>query len=96
MLSSEKTQALTALKSPLLDKPWLVFDEVFRNPNADVINWIDPVTPVHCPFWDNDYKIFGDPILLGFTSGDVAREFAEMSDEDVVASAMAALTAMTE
>ena len=95
-LPPEKIEALGALQSGLLDKLWLVFDEVFWDPDVDVINWIDPVNPGRWPFWVNGYKIFGEPILLGFNAGDVAREFAEMSDEDVVASAMAALTAMAE
>jgi hypothetical protein len=54
------------------------------------------VNPGHWPFWVNGYKIFGEPILLGFNSGDVAREFAKMSDDEVVASAMAAVKGMTE
>lgn len=95
-LPPEKMEALDALQSGLLDKLWLAFDEVFWDPEVDVINWVDPVNPGHWAFWVNGYKIFGEPILLGFNSGDVAREFARMSDEEVVASAMAALTAMTE
>ena len=95
-LPPQKMEALGALQSGLLDKLWLAFDEVFWDPDADVINWIDPVNPGHWAFWVNGYKVFGEPILLGFNSGDVAREFAKMSDDEVVASAMAALTAMTE
>ena len=95
-LPPEKIEALGALQSGLLDKLWLAFDEVFWDPDVDVINWIDPVNPGHWPVWVNGYKIFGEPILLGFNSGDVAREFAKMSDDELVASAMAALTAMTE
>ncbi|MCF8541226.1 MAG: FAD-dependent oxidoreductase [Aurantimicrobium sp.] len=95
-LPPEKWEALGALQSGLLDKLWLVFDEVFWDPDVDVINWIDPVNPGHWPFWVNGYKIFGEPILLGFNSGDVAREFAKMSDDEVVASAMAAVKGMTE
>lgn len=95
-LPPQKMEALGALQSGLLDKLWLAFDEVFWDPDVDVINWVDPVNPGHWPFWVNGYKIFGEPILLGFNSGDVAREFAKMSDDEVVASAMAALTAMAE
>ena len=94
-LPEEKSQALGALHSGLLDKLWLAFDEVFWDPNVDVINWIDPVNPGQWPFWVNGYKIYGEPILLGFNSGDIARQFATMSDEQVVASAMAAVKGMT-
>jgi len=95
-LPPEKGEALGALQSGLLDKLWLAFDDVFWDPDVDVINWIDPVNPGHWPFWVNGYKIYGEPILLGFNSGDVAREFAHMSDDEVVASAMAAIKGMIE
>jgi len=93
-LPSEKSDALAGLGSGLLDKLWLAFDDVFWDPDADVINWIDPENPGLWPFWINGYKLFGEPILLTFNAGGVARELADWSDEKLVASAMAALTAM--
>ena len=93
-LPSEKVEALAGLGSGLLDKLWLSFDEVFWDPDADVINWIDPENPGLWPFWINGYKLFGEPILLTFNAGGVARDLADWSDEKLVASAMAALTAM--
>jgi len=68
-------EALNALQSGLLDIHWLAFDAAFWDPDVDVINWIDPVNPGHWPFSVNGYKIFGEPILLGFNWGDEAREY---------------------
>ena len=93
-LPSDKLDALTGLGSGLLDKLWLAFDDVFWDPEADVINWIDPNNPGLWPFWVNGYKFYGVPVLLAFNAGGVARELADWSDDEVVASAMAALSAM--
>ena len=93
-LPSEKVDALTGLGSGLLDKLWLAFDDVFWDAEADVINWIDPHNPGLWPFWVNGYKFYGAPVLLAFNAGSVARELADWSDDEVVASAMAALSAM--
>jgi hypothetical protein len=94
--ASGKLRVTPPFKPHLEDKLWLAFDEVFWDPDVDVINWIDPVNPGHWPFWVNGYKIIGEPILVGFDGGAVARAFAQMSDDEVVASAMAAVRGMTE
>jgi monoamine oxidase len=93
-LPSDKVDALAGLGSGLLDKLWLSFDDVFWDTEADVINWIDPQNPGLWPFWVNGYKSFGLPVLLAFNGGGVAREVADWSEDEVVASAMAALSAM--
>jgi monoamine oxidase len=93
-LPSDKVDALAGLGSGLLDKLWLAFDDVFWDTEADVINWIDPHNPGLWPFWVNGYKCFGVPVLLAFNGGGVARDLADWSDDEVVASAMAALSAM--
>jgi len=93
-LPSDKVVALAGLGSGLLDKLWLAFDDVFWDAEADVINWIDPDNPGLWPFWVNGYKSFGVPVLLAFNGGGVARDLADWSDDEVVASAMAALSAM--
>lgn len=95
-LSASKFQALDALQSGLLDKLWLAFDDVFWDKDVDVINWIDPVNPGQWAFWVNGYKIFGKPVLIGFSAGDVAHEFAAMSDDELIASATRAVRAMTK
>ena len=93
-LPIDKVDALAGLGSGLLDKLWLAFDDVFWDAEADVINWIDPQNPGLWPFWVNGYKSFGVPVLLAFNGGGAAREVADWSDDEVVASAMAALSAM--
>jgi len=94
-LDATKMLALDTLQSGLLDKLWLEFDEVFWDEDVDVINWIDPVSPGHWAFWVNGYKIFGKPVLLGFSAGELAREFATKSDEELIESAMSAVRNMT-
>lgn len=93
-LPDSKRAALAALPSGLLDKLWLSFDDVFWNPDVDVINFIDPVNPGLWAQWVNGYRAFGTPTLLGFNSSRVARTVAGWSDDEVVASASSALRSM--
>jgi len=93
-LPDPKRAALAALPSGLLDKLWLSFDDVFWNPDVDIINFIDPVNPGLWAQWVNGYRAFGTPTLLGFNSSRVARTVAGWSDDKVVASAQSALRSM--
>lgn len=93
-LPESKDSALAALPSGLLDKLWLTFDDVFWNPDVDVINFIDPDNPGLWAQWVNGYRAFGTPTLLGFNSSSVARTVAGWSDDEVVASAVSALSRM--
>ena len=93
-LPESKDSALAALPSGLLDKLWLTFDDVFWNPDVDVINFIDPDNPGLWAQWVNGYRAFGTPTLLGFNSSSVARAVAGWSDDEVVASAVSALSRM--
>jgi len=93
-LPESKDSALAALPSGLLDKLWLTFDDVFWNPDVDVINFIDPDNPGLWAQWVNGYRAFGTPTLLGFNSSSVARTVAGWSDDEVVASAVNALSRM--
>ncbi len=93
-LPESKDAALAALPSGLLDKLWLTFDDVFWNPDVDVINFIDPDNPGLWAQWVNGYRAFGTPTLLAFNSSRVARTVAGWSDDEVVASAMSALSRM--
>ncbi len=88
--------AIGALGVGLLDKLWLCFDEVFWDPDVDVIAWVDPEGSGQWPFWVNGVRAFGRPVLLGFAAGGVARAFADRTDDEVVASAMGALARMGE
>lgn len=90
-LPDEKTAAISALGMGLLDKLWLAFDEVFWDPDVDVINIVDPENPGAWPFWVNGYKAFGLPVLLGFAGGSAAERNARLTDDELVASAMTTL-----
>lgn len=92
-LPEEKTAAIAALGMGLLDKLWLAFDEVFWDPDVDVINVVDSENPGALPFWVNGYKAFGLPVLLGFAGGSAAERNATLTDDDLVASAMTTLRA---
>ncbi len=93
-LPAETTEAIAALGSGVLDKLWLTFDEVFWNPDAEVIRWVDPDDPGLWGFWVNGYAAFGTPTLLAFSAGARARDLATWSDDEIVASAMSALRRM--
>lgn len=90
-LPDEKTAAISALGMGLLDKLWLAFDEVFWDPDVDVINVVDPENPGAWPFWVNGHKAFGRPVLLGFAGGAAAERNARLTDDELVASAMTTL-----
>lgn len=92
-LPEEKAAAISALGMGLLDKLWLAFDEVFWDPDVDVINIVDPENPGAWPFWVNGYKAFGLPVLLGFAGAAAAERNARLTDDELVASAMATLRA---
>lgn len=92
-LPDEKTAAISALGMGLLDKLWLAFDDVFWDPDVDVINIVDPENPGAWPFWVNGYKAFGLPVLLGFAGGAAAERNATLTDDELIASAMATLRA---
>jgi polyamine oxidase len=93
-LPTTKSDALAALPMGLLDKLWLTFDDVFWNPDVDIINFIDPENPGLWAQWVNGYRAFGTPTLLAFNSSSVARRVANWSDEEVVGSAINAIARM--
>lgn len=85
---------IDALGNGLLDKLCLAFDEVFWDPEAEMVHWIDPEQPGLWAEWVNAYPIFGVPILLGFNGGSQARALSGWDDEAVIRSGMAALGSM--
>lgn len=93
-LPQEKRDAVDTLGMGLLDKLWLWFPEVFWPTDVDVIEWSDPEEPGLWSYWVNGHKAFGQPVLLGFNGGEHAHRVAELSDRQVVESAMSALRRM--
>ncbi len=84
-------EALERLGMGLLDKVVLLFDRPFW-PEVDLIN-IVPAQPGEWVEWVNLLPMTGRPALMGFNAGSVARRMAELDDDAVVASALAALDA---
>lgn len=93
-LPADKQQAIKDLGAGLLDKIWLEFDEVFWDRDASNIEFFDRDNPGLWSYWVNGHKAFGKPVLVGFNAGARAHQLASQTDEQVVASAMAALRRM--
>ncbi len=84
------TQAVGRLGMGVLDKCILRFDDVFWDPEVALIG-IVPSTPGEWVEWVNLLPVTGQPLLMGFNAGSVARRVADLSDDEVVGSATAAL-----
>jgi polyamine oxidase len=92
-LDDERAGAIDRLGMGLLDKVYLRFDEAFWDRDADLLGYIGPKRGYFSE-WLNIAKYTGEPILLGFNASTAAEELEAMSDDEVVAEAMAALRAM--
>ncbi len=83
--------AIAGLGMGVLNKVFLQFDEIFWD---DTVDWIGIVPPDSLDPWV-DWVTVGRaedvPVLLGFAAGDLGRRVDVMSDEQVVASALATL-----
>lgn len=91
---ARKVDAVDSMAAGLLDSLWLGFDEVFWDPDAEMIHWIDPERPGLWAEWVNGYRAFGKPILHGFNGGSQAFRLARQDDGAVVRSGMAALNSI--
>ncbi|MGK2954204.1 MAG: FAD-dependent oxidoreductase [Solirubrobacterales bacterium] len=85
---------IEGLGAAVLDKLWLVFDEVFWEPDAEMFQWIDPVRPGLWAEWINGNHYLGKPLLMGLNGGSQAKDLSAWSDEEVLRSGMSALEAM--
>ncbi|MEN9620902.1 MAG: hypothetical protein RL499_1095, partial [Actinomycetota bacterium] len=83
--------AIAGLGMGVLNKVFMLFDEVFWD---DTVDWIGIVPPDGLDPWVDWVTVGradGGPVLLGFAAGDLGRRVDAMSDEQVVASALATL-----
>jgi monoamine oxidase len=71
----------------VLDKAVLVFDEVFWDDEHHVLGFISD-RPGEWAEWLNLAAVAGIPVLVGFNAGSVARRFATMLEDEVIASAL--------
>ena len=92
-LPAPKRQAIAALQMGVLDKLFLRFPRVFWDPGKDWIEYI-PKAGAGWAEWVSLARPTGQPILLGFTAADFAREKEMLTDAQIVASAMATLRRM--
>lgn len=86
-------RALDGLSMGVLNKTCLLFDEVFWPPNVEVIGY---VSSRHGQ-WAETINLYRDtrrPILMMFNAGSYGVQIEEMTDEEVVREALAALKSM--
>jgi monoamine oxidase len=88
-LPDEKVEAIDRLGMGVLDKVVLRFPEVFWD-DTTVIGYVNPDVG-EWNEWLNLEPMTGEPILVAFSSGTVARHLEGRTDDEIVASAMAVL-----
>lgn len=93
-LPDDKLEAIDRLGMGVLDKVALRFPEAFWD-DRTIIGFVNPDVGEWAE-WLNLEPVTGEPILIGFNAGSVAREMETRSDEEIVASAMAALRSIYE
>jgi monoamine oxidase len=88
-LPSSKTAAIQRLGFGLMDKVWLEFSEAFWK-NDEKIDWINYVSDTPGVFVQtlNVNKYLDRPLIVMFNVGEVARLYSNMTDEEVLSSAM--------
>ena len=88
--------AISHLGMGLLDKLVLRFDRVFWD-RRDVIAYIPPAGSLgRWVEWYDLSRVTGEPILMGFNAADVAADLSSLTDDQMVASAMAVLRRIYE
>lgn len=93
-LPAKAVTAVRQLGSGVLNKVFLRFPNVFWDRDVD---WIELITAAGQPPWAewvNLARVTGQPVLLGFAGGALGRQVDGWGDQQVVASAMAAVRTM--
>lgn len=81
------TAPLERVRMGLLNKVCLLFERPFWDPRVDFITVYNDPPPL-CYAWLNLMRYSGHPALLGFTSGNAAREVEQLTDDQIVARVM--------
>ena len=89
-LPADKQAAIGRLGMGLLNKLYLQFDEVFWDEESHLLGYVAATRGAWAE-WLNLYPLVGEPVLLGFHAGRVARQLESLPDEAVVAQAMEVL-----
>ncbi len=92
-LAPDRRVAIKTLGMGLLNKCWLRFDSIFWPDDVDWIEWIGPETGIWAE-WFSLAQATGAPVLVGFHAAEAAREMEKLSDDEMIASAHAALKSM--
>lgn len=88
-LPAAKQQAIRRLGMGLLDKLVLIFPRAFWGNETVIRN--DGPQPGLWAEWFNLQPVLGQPVLMGFNAGSVARQVARQTDQAIVQSGLAAL-----
>ena len=91
MLPESKQAAIRRLGIGRLDKVYLEFESVFWDNTVDTFSYVNEDWMFNVNYSKHG---IGKPILCMFNSGPSCVKYSTMSDEEVVASAMAAVKAM--
>ena len=94
-LPDRHAAAIDAIGMGLLDKVWLRWEEPWWSEEADQWNLVADSDEPYVE-WFNLLPHTGEPVLLGLIGGQLAREWAERSDAEVVAASMRTLQAFAD
>jgi len=90
-LPAAKQQAIDRIGMGLMNKLYLIFEDDFW----DDVTLLNYVSSDGGSMWEFlNLNVLGEPILLGFTVGEHARQLEKLSDEEIVADAMSILRNM--
>ena len=92
-LPPTKQRALAGLQMGVLNKTCLLFDEVFWPPNVELIGYVSS-RPGQWAETISLYQYTRTPILMMFNAGSYGAQIEEMTDDEVVREALAALKSM--
>ncbi|MFD3443171.1 FAD-dependent oxidoreductase [Microbacteriaceae bacterium 4G12] len=90
-LPAATLDAVEELGMGAIETVWLRYDEPFWASEASVWSVADPEADF--PLWLNLLPVTGYPVLVGFATAEAAVRVAELSDDDVVTSAVGTLEA---
>jgi polyamine oxidase len=94
-LNMERQGAIDRRGMGLLNKVVLQFDEIFWEPDVDLLGYVGPERGLFSE-WVNVAKYTGEPILIGFNASSVAETLENLTDDEIVSGVMAVLRNMYE
>lgn len=89
-LAEKKRKVIQKMGMGVLNKLYLRFSKVFWEKSTHMLGYISENKGEWCE-WINLAALLNQPILLGFNAGAYGREIEDLTDEQIVASAMKTL-----